>query len=167
MSELQSLLHQAGISLPAQFMKVLSGPTGMSSSGYPYISHGSFQLFLRSTPFLFQNGAKIVEKILNLQKHIENKESDLARSLQVIRTVIYTAAVTAPTDLWILRHILSTHRKVGILDDLKKGTAIGDQTYCLEREVGQQQLLHDLGFLYSRGYLEKTEEGTALQIYLK
>ena len=38
----------------------------------------------------------------------DDDRAHLARSARVIRTMLNTAAITAPPDLWLLRHVLGT-----------------------------------------------------------
>lgn len=147
----------------AEFLiRIVSGATNISSAGFPYISDRSFRLFIEHVPHLFKKGGAVLswldllERELGTLKTFEKQELDsIARAIKVLRTIVYTAGVTSPPDLWLIRQILSTHKEIGTLDRLSAGHAIDIEEYADERGLNLRQLRTDIHFLYSRGLLRR------------
>lgn len=141
--------------------EIVTGETNVSSAGYPYISDRSFRLFIEGVAHLFEDGAAILSWLRVLEEELAaariasvDKES-VERAVKVLRTVVLTAGVTAPPDLWLLKQVLSTHKKIGTLDWLLAGNALEPDEYAEEHGLSLEQLRVDLHFLYARGYLRK------------
>src|SRR5262249_57224411 len=82
----------------------------------------------------------------------------------VVRQVVLTATITAPPDLWLLRHVLGFFAELGLLQKLVSGDAIVPGA-CEVEVQGRRTLLHaaeldkDLTFLLSRGMVEQYDDG--------
>ena len=147
-----------------QLLDVLVGKTSLTRSGFPFISDATFLGFVRRVPHLFLDGLAVLrwaEGVAPLVAEIEDEETRLSveRALKVLRTMVQTAAVTAPTDLWLLRHVLSEHRRLGILDDLSAGRIVDPDVYPRDRDpqaagLDSRQLKIDLHFLHARGWVD-------------
>lgn len=141
-------------------LNIICGPTEVSSSGFPFIAEAAFASFLAAVPHLFQEGAvlldwlKAVEKRLSLHQSagMDQIESVL-RGGKVLQTIVQTAAITAPPDLWILRQVLSTHRLLGISSKLLSGATVTVAEAAEEFGFQESYLGHDFRLLYSRGLL--------------
>jgi hypothetical protein len=81
----------------------------------------------------------------------------------VLKTIVYTASVTAAPDLWLLRHVLGAHKELGTLTYLQGGSEIEVASYAMEKGLNADQLSTDLHFLYSRGYLVESDRGFAIK----
>lgn len=139
---------------------IIMGETGVSSAGFPTISEASFQKWMSSVPHLFLQGSALLDWLQNLEQGIRQQmptagpevESWL-RAIKVLETVLQTAAVTAPSDLWLMKHILSTHARAGILNRLKSGQSIDLKDLGSREGLSLPQLRYDFHFLKSRGVL--------------
>ena len=143
---------------------IICGETAVSSAGFPYISNESFQLFVDRVPHLFRDGQVILEwldRFDDLKATLDGlsfQETDsLDRGVKVIRTMVYTAAVTCLTDLWLLKRVLVVHKSLGILDHLLEGASIHPTSYGQTYNIDERQLYIDLCFLHVRGYVDKMD----------
>ncbi|MCG8606624.1 hypothetical protein MJD09_16775, partial [bacterium] len=134
----------------------------MSSAGYPYISDRSFRLFIQEVPHLFRDGQETLSWLRLLEGNLDHlsafsgaKITSIERAIKVVRTVVLTAGITAPPDLWLLKHVLSTHKDLGILDWFLTEQVLEPIEFCRNHGINLKQLKIDLHFLHSRGYLEK------------
>lgn len=159
-TRLSKLLHSEKFSRKKSLISILTGRTGVSSSGYPYISENSFQTFLREIPHLFQNGHSLLGLLAHLEKRIKrNKEFSsaeleaLTSSIKVLRTIVYSASVCAPSDLWIVKHVLSVHHKLGITNRFRSGELLDVEPLADQLHLNPKHLGWDFALLYSRGYL--------------
>ncbi len=145
-----------------QLMEIVCGETDISSAGYPYLSDHSFRLLIEQVPHLYQDGAAILRWLEALEAELEPKENisqelleSMGRAISVLRSVVRRAGITATTDLWLLRHVLSAHRELGIIDFLVQGRPLDPQVFAREHELDLDQLISDLTFLHARGYLRR------------
>lgn len=159
-TRLSKLLHTEKFSRKKSLIRILTGRTGVSSSGYPYISENSFQTFLREIPHLFQNGDSLLGLLARLEKRIKRDKEfssaeleTLTSSIKVLRTIVYSAAVCAPPDLWIVKHVLSVHDKLGITHMLRSGQRIDVEALAVHLQLSPKHLGWDFALLHSRGYL--------------
>lgn len=135
-------------------LPVLMGPVGLSSSGYPYLEAAHFHTLRDKLPLLFAGGQMVrdtSDALVDVACHDGPSESleNLEASAHVVRTILNTAAVTAPPDLWLLRQLLATWRKCGMLDELLAPGGLdinGGELLASEIQV-------DLNLLLSRGYV--------------
>ena len=94
-------------------------------------------------------------ELVHIRISSQGERDSLERAIKVLRSVVLTAGVTAPPDLWLLKQVLSTHKQIQTLDWLLSGNALEPEEYAQERRLSLKQLRMDLHFLYSRGYLRK------------
>ena len=147
-----------------QLIEIVTGETDVSSAGFPYISDRSFRLLAQEVPHLYRDGTAILQwleilesETAHLTKIPESGRENMDRAIKVLRTIVYTAGVTATPDLWILKHVLSAHKQLGILEWLASGQVLNPGVYVREHGMNEAQLTTDLHFLHSRGYLHKSD----------
>ena len=143
-------------------IEIITGETSISSAGFPYISDRSFRIFIEKIPHLFDRGQAILSwlrvlegELVRIRISSQEERESLERATKVLHTVVLTAGVTAPPDLWLLKQVLSTHKRMHTLDWLLSGNALEPEEHARERHLSLKQLKMDLHFLYSRGYLRK------------
>jgi hypothetical protein len=162
----QKILNCALTPLPAHLEEItltLSGKTGKTSAGFPYISEDAFEHFQKHVPHLFADGNALLDWLstlraqLNLELFQPEELQDIVNSIRVIETVIHTAAVTSVPDCWILKWVLSVWKDLGALELLAKGSvAASALKTCLKAE--QRLFENDLSLLVSRGILEVSSD---------
>jgi len=152
-----------------QLLCIVTGKTATSSAGYPYLCQESFELFLAEVPHLFRDGLELLDWLEELERRLEDRDDllseevdSLARACKVIRTMVFTAAVTAPPDLWLLRHVLAVHRDLGVLAELDRDRPEEGDRLAARLDLDPRQLRMDLPFLHSRGYLAADGEAFRL-----
>ena len=133
--------------------EVINSDTQVSSLGYPFISDSSFQIFLKGVPHLFTYGQTVLEHLDKMELQNESQE----RARKVLKQVVLTAAITAPSDLWLLKHLITIHRKLGILPRLVEGP-VDIEEHCKKHGFNKDLLDLDLRFMESRGLLEMSQE---------
>ena len=154
----------------SELISILSGPTQMSSKGYPYISNSSFQNFLSSIPHLFTNGSSILNWLIELEKVCKDHGDDftqeefasLQRSSKVIKNIIYSSSITSPADLWLLRQIASTWSEIGISQKLLIGESFDLNSLVNLFGLDHKQFQTDVDFLHCRGILDYKDEHISL-----
>lgn len=133
---------------------IIEGPTGVSSAGFPTISEESFQKWMHGVPHLFQQGSALLDWLRLMEKAIAQRSGTAVeswlRAIKVLETVVQTAAVTAPSDLWLMKHILSSHHRAGILEHLKTGKSLNLGELSQREGLSLKQLRFDFHFLKSR-----------------
>ncbi len=146
-----------------ELVQIVTGESSLSSAGYPFICGASFRLFTEKVPHLFHEGQAILdwlellEGIVGDWKNLEEEDrAAMARSTKVIRNMVYTAAITAPSDLWLLRQVISVHKSMGLLEPFVRGESLSARAFAEERGLNGEQLSLDWHFLHARGYLEKS-----------
>ncbi len=82
------------------------------------------------------------------------EEQSIQRAIKVLQTVVFTAGVTAPPDLWLLKQVLSAHQRLGITADLLDPEGLHPEEYAKRRKLEPRQLASDLNLIYSRGYFK-------------
>lgn len=153
--------------------RVLASPTAVSSGGHPYLAQEAFELLRDGVPMLLAAGRTTLRQLAAVdaalvQAPLPDPARDSARrAIEVVRTMINTAAVTAPPDLWLLRQVLDGLASVGLLQRLADGEVINTEACEVPYRghpcrVVPRELLIDLLFLQSRGYLESTPHGFTL-----
>ena len=144
-------------------IEIITSPTAEDRDGYPQITKSSFDKFVLNIHHLFRKGNDLLEW-LETAKGILKEESALseemkasiARAVEVLKNCVLTPANTAPTDLWELRQVLSTFKKLGVLQFLNEGRTLHVSSYAKANGLDASQLLYDLRFLYHRRYLDLT-----------
>ncbi len=144
---------------------IVTGETHISSAGYPYICDGCFQLFIGQVCHLFEDGETVLSWLNILEKELPNfdtasdERESVNRAIKVLRTIVFTAGITAPPDLWVLRQVLSAHKQLGTLDWLLSGQVLKPPFFAKMQGLNVKQLEIDLHFLHARGYLTTTATG--------
>jgi len=147
----------------AALIDIVTGGTNVSTSGFPYLTDKSFRSFTQQVPHLFLDGQSILNwlnvllDVLNSNEYKpeEDVKISVVRAIKVLQTVVFTAGITASSDLWILRQVLSVHKKLGTLEWLLDGHTIIPDDYANRNGLDAKRLLSDLHFLHVRGFLEK------------
>src|SRR5262249_21003158 len=159
-SRLAALLQNDAHLAKAALIHVLTAKTSISSSGYPYISENSFRLFLQQFPHLFKAGERLlvwlarIEVRLQRAKHFSVAEVEsVQRAVKVLHNIVQSAAICAPPDLWVLKHVLSVHRQIGLTEIFLSGQRIDAVDLASRFGLDAQHLSFDLSFLHSRGLL--------------
>ncbi|MCO4762926.1 MAG: hypothetical protein KC502_15530 [Myxococcales bacterium] len=174
----QALLSQhptlSGDRLSSVLVGALSDETGTTSAGFPFLSGRAFRHFRDQVPHILGMGAQVIDRLATigevadtLRAHdqlTETQHTHVTRSRKVVAGCVRTAAITAPSDLWLLRHVLGALSEVGLLERLLAGeTIIPAQCRVQHRgaavAVDAAELERDLMFVVSRGYLD-VDEGT-------
>ena len=137
---------------------ILLGPVGFSSAGYPYLEINLFRELRDNLPLLFRGGQEIRNTVDMLvtqaESHLDTEQKDnVLAAATVIRTILNTAAVTAPPDLWLLRQVLHTWKEQDVLDSILSQEGI-DPAAC---GLLEPEFKIDLTFLLSRGYLKEKD----------
>jgi hypothetical protein len=140
---------------------ILSGKTSLSSSGFPYLAESSFRTFLQEVPHLFQDGSRLlqwcdsVESALKAEAPFSRREREsIERALKVLRNVIFSASICAPSDLWILKHVLSAHLRLGLFDLYRSGDRFTIDSAAARFSLHARHLSWDFSLLHCRGYLD-------------
>lgn len=162
------------LSHPAQahLIEILAGKTSISSSGYPYISERSFQIFLTHVPHLFMDGERLLRWLGRAEKKLEDSEglaiaalNSIRNGFKVLKTVVQTAAVCAPSDLWLLRQIFATHQELLSL------AVFDEDKWRAEADIAQffgfqpLQLHWDFSLLEARGYLDSKVSKARVKLF--
>ena len=149
-----------GLSIGERIAPILARPTSMSVSGFPCISHEAFQDFQSTVPHLFRNGLEVLRWLNENQP--QPAEEDLTRAFQVTRSLVLTAGVCAPPDLWVLRNVLQSCSQTGILEPLLNGGSVSPTVYARGYDLPLRRLLAELNLLHVRGYLDRQDDSFAL-----
>ncbi len=168
----QRLLALEGVgrdSLATALVPILVRPTHLTSSGYPFLEKDAWDALRDRVPVLFRMGLRVLRVVEALERDAATvglpaaTRESLERACRVARQVVLTASITAPPDLWLLRHVLGTFSSLGLLDRLIRGEAIYP-SHCevvidgRTARLRSDELEKDLHFLLSRGVVEQYED---------
>lgn len=147
--------------LRERLLPILSQPTGTTRSGWPFLRREAWEAFRDRIPHLFRDGLRVLRCVDAIEA--EGPDENLVRACKVARQIVRTAAVTAPPDLWLLRHVLGFLAELGLLERLLAGEAIYPNQCSVLREGGERlldgrELEADLSFLLARGVVEQYDE---------
>lgn len=117
--------------------------------GFPCITEAAFRAFQDEVPHLFRNGLHLLCS-LSLPP-VANRVA----SADVLRHLVLNAAVCAPPDLWLLRHVLAAQARVGTLTFLLGGGAVVLEAFAEAHSLDDGELAADLDLLHGRGYLDR------------
>lgn len=132
-------------------LEVLAGKTSVSSSHFPYISEASFRIVLREIPHLYKDGSALLSWLSESEKLISN--GSVLRGMKVLRNIVYSAAICAPSDLWVIKHVLSAHVQIGVTKQFLSGAQFSVDALADRLKLNPAHLTWDLSLLHSRGYL--------------
>jgi hypothetical protein len=146
---------------------VLGEPAGQTSAGHAYLAPRAWDWLRDRVPHLLGMGPRVLEateRLCAVRGELSADEAaGLERAASVVRQVVHTAAITAPPDLWLLRHVLSFFAELGLLQRLVDGEAIYPEA-CTVVFGGEARVLHaaeldkDLQFLLARGLVEQYDD---------
>lgn len=151
----EQLYAQFGLDpLARELIPILTSETGISSSGYPFLLPPVWRRLRDWVPHILAAGPRVLATVDQLVD--AGASSDAGR---VVRQVVRSAAVTAPPDLWLTRHIVAALSTVGVLGRLASGETVvpGD-----DPSLRADELAIDLRFLLSRGWLVRAGQGYRL-----
>ena len=144
--------------------RVMSFPTGSTSAGYPYLQREAWELFRDRVPHVLGAGLETLhtaQQISARAKGLGGAEeiANVERAEQVIQQIVFTATITAPSDLWLMRHVLGAFAELGLLARLERGDAIYPASCCVDgTRLVERELHTDLLFLLSRGIVEQYDD---------
>ncbi len=154
--------------LAKQVTQFYCEPTQLSSKGFPQTTQQGFQIFRDSIPHLLGMGhqtslaANEIQSALNQDQIIlKHYGEHLKNAHKLFSTLLNTASVTAPPELWLLKNVLSTLGETNLLNFLihqKKINICSAQFLDKWPLIHQEELKTDLRFLESRGYLKADKQ---------
>lgn len=153
--------HAAAIPLA----QILSDTSPKDKDGFPQITTERFEKYRDQVPHIFKEGMGVLEwlheatGVIRKSALKQSRIDSILAAIDAIRTQVYSAAVTAPPNLWLARHILSTHKKLGIVDHLLSGKELIVEDFSRKNGLDPQQLFFDLEFLHQLGYIAQTPCG--------
>jgi len=133
----------------------LTVPTGTSTSGHPYLQPSVWHRFRDWVPHLFGEGRAVLAGLERLTALIGEAgaaadEVAVAKSAAaVVAQVVRTAAITAPSDLWLLRYVVDAIGALGLASRLASDEGLDPR----RTDARAEELEIDLRFLLGRGYL--------------
>ncbi len=144
-------------------------PTGLTSAGWPYLEPPVWERFRDHVPHLFRMGRSVVEAADAIEAAApaalegEASQANARRACRVFRQVAATAAITAPPDLWLLRHVLGAWCELGLLRRLLDGAAVYPASCQVtvdgrDRALDSAELEADVHFLLARGLVEQYDD---------
>lgn len=158
--ELLKIIHDNEVSLDEAMIGIITSASSLSSSGHPYIAEDSFDYIKKNIPLLFRNGSHFLNQITTLEAALNDKDQDLfyniISNLKVLRNIICTSAITAPSDLWIARYVLANLKSCGLTKYLTAEGKELDFFYSLNN-FDIPILRSQINFLLSRGILRQQD----------
>lgn len=159
------------VPLAQGLLPVLVAPTSVSSGGFPVLAQAAFETFRDTVPHLLGMGPRVLVALEAARAAAtrlgagDEERASLERAAEVVHRCVLTAAITAPSDLWLLRFVLGTLQEVGLLSRILDGEPIdpAQETRVVhggrEMIARAEDLESDLSFLLSRGYLDQDGAG--------
>lgn len=153
--------------LASRLLPILSQPTGLSSSGYPYLDRLAWEQFRDHVPHILAMGRATqgaARKVAAFLDSIDSAEAEnIKRACTVVEQVVSTAAITAPPCLWLARHLLGAFQELGLLELLRAGKAIYPERCEVEIDgktvvLDSDELNTDLLFFLSLGLVEQYDD---------
>jgi hypothetical protein len=161
----ERLLQQPGIASHAvarELVWVLTPPTGTTSSGFTYLLPSAWRRFRDWVPHILADGPRALSAVELVSEAAaragfdEAAAGNLGAAADVVRQVVRTAAICAPPDLWLLRHVVGQLARTGVAARLLAG-----ETVDAGMAARPEELEIDLRFLLSRDLLVRVESGGA------
>jgi len=151
--------------LARALIPVLCQPTGLTSAGYPFLQRQAWEAFRDGVPHILGMGLRTLRALETIRERGEalpagEAKEHLSRACRVARQIVMTAAITAPCDLWLVRHVLCFLRDLGLVERLLAGEAIYPESCWVEvegerRQLQAKELNTDLQLLLARGLVEQ------------
>jgi hypothetical protein len=161
MATLREMLDEAAGEDPIArtLASVLAERTARSSAGFPYLAPSAWDFFRDRVPHLFGFGGAVIRAA----ERLGAKVASVQDGATVVRQVALTAAITAPPDLWLLRHVLGFFAELGLLARLSAGEAIHPEACDVtwegrKRRLDAAELDKDLTLLLSRAMVEQYDD---------
>ena len=129
-----------------ELLAVISLPTGRTSSGWPFLAQPAWARLRDWIPHTFSAGLALWQATSTAEALLGGDAP--VDALRVVRQVVRTAVITAPPDLWLLRHVISSLASEGWLSPLAEGI-----------EAIPGALEPDITLLMARGYLVRLGSG--------
>jgi hypothetical protein len=161
----ERLLQQPGLAshpVARELVWVMTCPTGTTSSGFAYLQPGAWRRFRDWVPHILDDGPRAmdaVELVVEAAARAgldEAAAKNLDTAGDVVRQVVRTAAICAPPDLWLMRHVVGQLARTGVAARLLAG-----ETVDASMAARPEELEIDLRFLLSRDLLVRVESGGA------
>jgi hypothetical protein len=161
----ERLLQQPAIAshpVARELVWVMTPATGTTSSGFTYLQPFAWRRFRDWVPHILGDGPRTldaVELVVDAAARAGGGEAaakHLAAAADVVRQVVRTAAICAPPDLWLVRHVVGQLARTGVAARLLAG-----ETVDASMAARPEELEIDLRFLLSRDLLVRIESGGA------
>lgn len=139
--------------------------TGRTTSGHPYLVEPAWVRFRDWVPHILDDGPRVTDALAVVERALASLTLDdetrarAADACAVVRQVVQTAAITAPPDLWLLRHVLATFARRGLSALLAKGDVLAPTVVATSHGLLREELAVDLRLLLARGLLRVTPDG--------
>ena len=163
----QAFLTERAPELSAPFVRALSGTTGLSSAGFPFLAQDAWGSFRDHVSHLLGQGHQAwlgleqVQTLLSQPNPLsEQQQFHVSQSIRVLRQVIRTASITAPPSLWLASSVIHGLREVGVVDLLLKKEVLHPYQ---QTELRGNELDTDLCFLGILGVLDRSVEGYSVR----
>jgi len=151
-----------------RILPILAYPTGTTSKGFAFLEQEAWERFRDTVPHVLCAGNAVrktidtFREVLAEMTDLEDEKDHAIRALKVMERVVNTAAITAPPDLWLLRHVLGFFNSLGLTERLLAGDAIYPNACVVDTDEGPVtldplELDKDCRFLLSRAVLEQYE----------
>jgi hypothetical protein len=158
----ERLLQQAGIAshpVARELVWVMTPATGTTSSGFTYLQPSAWRRFRDWVPHILGDGPRAMDGVELVVAAVARAGGDAAAgtvdaAADVVRQVVRTAAICAPPDLWLLRHVVGQLARVGVAARLLAG-----ETVDARLAARPEELEIDLRFLLSRDLLVHVDGG--------
>jgi hypothetical protein len=139
---------------------VMTRPTGTTSSGFTYLQPAAWRRFRDWVPHILGDGVRTLDAVELVVEAAAGAGLDdaaaqnLGAAADVVRQVVRTAAICAPPDLWLMRHVVGQLARTGVAARLLAG-----ETVDAGMAARPEELEIDLRFLLSRDLLVRVESG--------
>ncbi|HMG53740.1 MAG TPA: hypothetical protein VK601_09660, partial [Kofleriaceae bacterium] len=161
----ERLLQQPGVAshpVARELVWVMTPSTGTTSSGFAYLQPSAWRRFRDWVPHILGDGPRTMDAVdLVIAAAVragldEAVVRNLGAAADVVRQVVRTAAICAPPDLWLLRHVVGQLARIGVAARLLAG-----ETVDAGIAARPEELEIDLRFLLSRDLLVRVDSGGA------
>jgi hypothetical protein len=110
--------------LARELAVLMALPTQKTSSGWPYLQEPAWTRFRDWVPHILDDGPRTLDAADKVLSAATPLDAQLGDAGQVVRQIVFSAAVTAPADLWLLRHVVGALASIGVSERLLQGEAI-------------------------------------------
>lgn len=147
-----------GAEVGRDLRRMLRSKVGRGVNGFLYFEDDSFEVF-KKIPHLFQNGERFlstlraVETLLQGEtKLLADERNNLLAVCSLLRTLVLSANITAPSDLWLVREVLSSYAALGLIDQMRSFQL---SEFAFKHNLNDRLFRLDCELLLNRGYFEK------------